>query len=257
MTAPYTPSPNKTNSSAVAHSSCALVIGGSGVIGRAICRHFAKNQWRVGIHYHHNKSEAEQTAQAIHEKGGIVSLFEADIREFPQVNHMIRSFASECGHLDVLVYAAGCATNSLIVRTSPESWTNLLATNLSGTFYALKVAGAIFQEQKDGAAIIIGSLSSLLGARGQGAYTASKAGLLGLMKTTAREWGPYNIRINTVFPGWHRSPLSGSAFPDTTAHEDHVLKRTPKVEDVAQVVYQLAQMKDVSGQVWNLDNRIS
>ena len=236
--------------------SCALVIGGSGVIGRAICQHFSQQGWSVGIHYHRNKIEAEQIMKRIQEKGGISSIFEADVKEFQQVDRMVRLFVRQCKRLDVLIFAAGCATSSLIVKTSSDTWNNLITTNLSGTFHALKAAGPIFHNQMEGAIILIGSLSSLQGMPGQAAYATSKAGLLGLMKSTAREWGAYNTRINAVFPGWQSSLLSNTAFPDDIRLEDHVLNRTPQLEEIARTVYQLAQSKDVSGQVWNLDNRI-
>ena len=138
----------------------------------------------------------------------------------------------------------------------PESWADILSINLTGMFNVFKAVGPIFQHQHHGAVIIIGSLSSMLGSQGQTAYAASKAGLIGFMKTVAREWGGDNIRVNAIFPGWHTSPLSGTAFPDTSELDDHVLGKTTTPEAVAQAVYNLSQMNDVSGQIWNLDSRI-
>ena len=91
---------------------------------------------------------------------------------------------------------------------------------------------------------------------GQAAYAASKAGLLGLIRTTAQEWGDWNIRVNAVFPAWHASPLSAPGMNTTLANHTHVLHRTPSLNHVATSVYHLALAQDVSGQVWNLDNRI-
>ena len=76
------------------------------------------------------------------------------------------------------------------------------------------------------------------------------------MKTAAREWGKYNIRVNAIFPGWQASPLAGTAFPDCSELDDHVLGKTSTPEEVAKAVFQLSQMNDASGQVWNLDSRI-
>ena len=237
-------------------SPCILVAGGSGIIGTAICQFFSEQGWHIGIHYHRHFDEAKRTARIIQAKGGTASLLQADCRDFEQVENMVRSFITETGRLDVLVYAVGVSANQLLVRTSPESWTDMVSVNLTGCFIVLKAIGPILQKQHDGSVIIVGSLSSLLGASGQPAYAASKAGLIGLMKSAAREWGPDNIRVNAVLPGWQASPLSGTAFPDPSQLRNHVLGRTSSPEVVANTIYQLTQLKEVSGQVWNLDSRI-
>lgn len=233
-----------------------LVLGGSGLIGSTICKHFGRNHWHVGIHYCTNKHHAEETGREIQTHGGKAVAYYADVREFQKVNNLVGNFVAQVGHLNTIVWAVGIAIHQLTVRTTPEAWTNLLSVNLTGMFYVLKSAGPIFHQQQDGSVVIIGSLSSLIGSSGQVAYSASKAALLGLMKTVAREWGPHNIRVNALFPGWQASPLSEPAFPDPTHLGDHVLGRTSSPQEVAKAVYQLAQMKDVSGQIWNLDSRI-
>ena len=233
-----------------------LVFGGSGVIGNQVCQKFGKEQWKVCLHYYSNRTLGEQTAQAIQEHGRKVALDRANVQYPQEIDHLVKSFIAQVGRLDVLVYAVGLGTNRLLARTTSESWTDLLTVNLTGCFYVLKSVGPIFEQQQDGTVIILGSLSSFMGSSGQAAYAASKAGLIGLMKTAAREWGGYNIRVNAIFPGWQASPLSGTAFPDSTELDDHVLGRTSSPEEVAKAVYQLSQMKDVSGQVWNLDSRI-
>jgi len=235
---------------------CILVVGGSGVIGRAICQSFGRHGWHVGIHYHHNQLGAEHLAHLIQINSGTATLLQADCREFTQVEKMVQTFVAESGRLDAVVYSVGLGTNSLLVRTTSESWTDLLSVNLTGCFFMFKAISQTFQKQQEGTVIILGSLSSLLGSSGQAAYAASKAGLIGLMKTAAREWGPHNIRVNALFPGWQDSPLSGTGFPDPSQLCDHVLGRTSSPQVVANAVYQLAQMKDVSGQIWNLDSRI-
>jgi 3-oxoacyl-[acyl-carrier protein] reductase len=102
----------------------------------------------------------------------------------------------------------------------------------------------------------VGSLSGEQGVAGQAAYAASKAGLLGLMRTAAREWGAFNIRVNGIFPGWHLSRLSEPGWHSVMEHRIHTLHRTPSLKDVANSVYHLALSPGTSGQVWNLDSRI-
>ena len=234
----------------------ALVIGGSGQIGQAISQAFGQHQWRVGVHYHLQAQKAEETARIINKTGGEAQCFQADISQFHQTQTMLNNFHKLWGKLDVLICSPGCGMSNLLMKTSSEEWTNIFMTNLTGVFHCLKAAGEILLAQQDGSVIIIGSLSSVQGTTGQSAYAASKAGLLGLMKSTALEWGSANIRINIVFPGWHRSPLSGDAYPAESILTDHFLGRTPNLHHVAQSVFDLSQLPDVSGQIFNLDNRV-
>lgn len=130
-----------------------------------------------------------------------------------------------------------------------------MATNLTGTFHCLCAMAESLIEQREGAIIVIGSYAGLHGAPGQAAYATSKAGLIGLVKTAAREWGPYNVRVNLVLPGWQNTGLAGGARPDPDGFTDHALGRSPALPEVAQTVVYLAKLRDVSGQIWNCDSR--
>ena len=233
-----------------------LIAGGSGVIGRAMCHHFARHDWHVGIHYHDNQKSAEQTFKNILRMDGTAKLYQANIQDPRETRDLIQNFTDTHGQLNTLVWAIGTAKSQLLVKTSMDSWTDHLETNLTGCFNLLKAAAPIFQKQQQGSVVIVGSLSSIQGSAGQSAYASSKAGLIGLLKTVAKEWAPWNIRVNMIFPGWHSSPLSGDAFPDQTELESHLFRRTPAIENIAKAVYELALLKDVSGQTWNLDSRI-
>lgn len=233
-----------------------LVMGGSGHIGRAICLQFGQAKWRVGVHYRERQHEAQETAHLCMTYGGESTIHQADVRDFQQVSHMLQNFQKQWGRLDVLVYSVGRSINNLVLRTSIEDWLETVETNLTGAFHALKAAEPLFQAQGDGAMVIIGSLSSLQGTSGQSAYAASKAGLLGLMKSVAREWGPLNIRVNAIFPGWQQSMLSGKALTMSKPLDNHILQRTSDIQEIAKTVYDLSQLQDVSGQIWNLDSRL-
>lgn len=232
-----------------------LVTGGSGTIGRAICLEFARAGWTVGIHFHQHKEAAEETAAGVQDAGGRGWLLQADIRNAHAVTAMVESFAERCGSLDVMVCNAGRAGSHLVLRLSPEAWRETIETNLTGTYHCLRAAGTVMSSQPAGSVLVIGSLAGMQGGAGQAAYAASKAGLIGLVKTAAREWGGANIRVNLVLPGWHRTELAGDALPGAP-DPAHVLGRLTDLGSVAATVYHLALLPDTSGQVWNLDSRI-
>lgn len=182
-------------------------------------------------------------------------LLQADVRDGKQTQEMVGQLVDRWGRLDAMVCNAGVASGAFVLRVEAEAWATVVDTNLTGTFHCLRAAGSVMVAQRAGAIIVIGSLAGSLGTAGQAAYAASKAGLLGLVKTAAREWGRQNVRVNAVLPGWQKTALAGSAFPDDEL-ADHALGRTPSLEDLARAVYQAAQRGDSSGQVWNLDSRI-
>lgn len=232
-----------------------LVMGGSGVIGRAICLRFAEANWKVGVHYHRHEQSARNVYSRFAEQGEDGSLLCADIRDPRQVENMIGRFMNHWGRLDALIWAVGRTANAVTVRTTPEQWNALIQANLTGLFFCLRAAGPILHAQEAGSILIVSSLASTKGTTGQAAYAATKAGVLGLMKTVAHEWGKANIRVNAVFPGWHQSMLSGKAFPGTESCDDHLLGRTPNLSETADQIYHLATATAISGQIFNLDSR--
>lgn len=207
------------------------------------------------MHYHTHAQAAMRTAASVRRHGGTAMLLHADVRDGKQTQEMVAQLVDRWGRLDVMVCNAGVASGALVLRAGAEAWAAVVDTNLTGTFHCLRAAGSIMVAQRDGAVIVIGSLAGVQGTAGQAAYASSKAGLLGLVKTAAQEWGRQNVRVNAVLPGWQKTALAGEAFPGETP-DGHVLGRTSSLEEVAHIVYQLALSLDSSGQVWNLDSRI-
>ncbi len=232
-----------------------LVTGGSGGIGRAICLAFGRAGWKVGVHYRTREREAKRTAALVQKHGGSVMLLHADIRDSKQVQEMVNQFIDRWGRLDVMICNAGQSTSDLVLRMEPQDWASVVETNLTGTFHCLQAAGRVMLPKRDGTVLIVGSAAGVQGQAGQAAYATSKAGLLGLVKTAAKEWGGHNIRVSALFPGWQKTELAGPAFP-AQASVDHVLGRTPSLEEVANSVVHLALLRDSSGQIWNCDSRI-
>ena len=233
-----------------------LVTGGSGGIGRGLCLAFARAGFWVGVHYFRHHEAAKDTLAQLSEAGGQGDLYQADIRSSSEVQVMLDSIRTRHGRLDILLCNAGIASKHLVVNCPEEEWQRIIDTNLTGTYRCMTAAAASMMTQGGGSVVVIGSYAGLQGTHGQGAYAASKAGLMGLVKTAAREWGPHNIRVNLVCPGWQQTDMAGDSFPTKERLRDHVLGRVSNLDDVSRTICRLALLSDISGQVWNLDSRI-
>ena len=233
-----------------------LVLGGSGVIGSAVCLRFAQNGWNVGVHYRANHDSVAGVLQKIRKLGREGKSFQADVSDSGQTHALFDQVQTVWPELDALVWAVGHNVNRLTVRMTTAEWERMLRTNLTGLFLCLQRALRLFSRRRGGAVTVMSSLSSTRGGAGQAAYAACKAGALGLVKSAAQEFGKANVRVNAVFPGWHQSPLAGDAFPGPDRLHAHVLGRTPRLDEVTDFIYRLSTTRDISGQVYNLDNRI-
>lgn len=233
-----------------------LVTGASGGIGRALCLAFARAGFWVGGHYFRHKAAVDETLSELMAAGGQGAIYQADIRSGPEVQAMIDAVQRRQGRLDVLLCNAGIAASHLVVRCPEEEWQRTIDTNLTGTYRCITAAARVMKTQSGGSMVVIGSYAGSHGTNGQAAYAASKAGLVGLVQTAAREWGPHNIRVNLVCPGWQPTALAGDAFPSPEQLGAHVLGRLSTIEDVSRTICHLAQLPGLSGQIINLDSRI-
>ncbi len=239
-----------------------LVTGGSGGIGRAICLNFAASGWTVGVHYLNSADGAAKTVSLISDRipgkeaEREPKAYRADITLESEVHNLVQKFIRDYGGLDTIVCNAGIAAAELVIKQRVEDWTRVIATDLTGAFYCVQAAGRAMVESGGGSIIVVGSYAGAQGSTGQAAYASAKAGLIGLVRTAAREWGPSNIRVNLVYPGWHPTALAGNAFPDEHCPTGHVLGHRSNLEDVARTICHLAELSGVSGQIWNLDSRL-
>jgi 3-oxoacyl-[acyl-carrier protein] reductase len=232
-----------------------LVTGASGGIGRAISLAFAEAGWSVGVHYHRNKAAAEDTLTQVVAAGGVGALYEADIRESHAVQQMVEASCRQIPAPSVFICNAGIGGSYLLLRQREEDWAEVLATNLTGTFHCLRAMAPPLLARGGGSIVVIGSHAGFHGSSGQVAYAASKAGLIGLVHTAAQEWGAGNVRVNLLLPGWQKTGLTTEIMPEGDNWKGHVLGRPPLREEIARTVLYLAQLNDVSGQVWNCDSR--
>jgi len=234
-----------------------LVTGASRGLGQAIAISFAKAGYRIAVNCRAATSEAKNTIDMIESAGGSAYAYQADIRDPHMVAAMIENVVDRWGRLDVLICNAAVTEDALMVKVSSEAWDRIVGTILNGTFHCLRSAARVMVRQGDGAIILMGSLSGLQGRSGQAPYAAAKAGLLGLMRTAAREWGPDHLRVNMLLPGWHSTALTGFVGDSSPAPFETVLGHGTTMDEVAQFAVSVAQMRHISGQVFHLDSRIA
>jgi 3-oxoacyl-[acyl-carrier protein] reductase len=228
-----------------------LVIGASGGLGSAIAVRFGTEGCRVAVHY-------RSSVQMVLSSGGEAVTVRADLCVTSQVNAMVESVVSQWGGIDVLVNSAGTTRDRPALRMSEDEWDDVLDTNLTGPFSCIRAAARVMMEKRSGHILSIASISGVQGREGQANYSASKAGLIGLTKAAAREFGPFNVRVNAVLPGYLPTAM-GRKISEAASEriiQENVLRRGSTVHEVAEFIVGLSRMENVSGQVFNLDSRV-
>ncbi len=191
----------------------ALVTGASGALGQAIAAHLAEKGYRVALHYRGRPAPAEKLADALRAKGARVMTVQADICDDAQVRKMIEAVQHELGPLSVVINNAGLLRDRTITKLSSEDWDVVLDTNLRGTFQVCKAVVSGMRERKNGRIVNISSIVGAMGNYGQVNYAASKAGLIGLTKSLAKEVARDNVTVNAICPGFMDTPMVRSVPP--------------------------------------------
>lgn len=178
-----------------------IVTGASRGLGRAIAKAFAAEGAFVGVGYHRNQNEAEQTLTEIRKSGGEGVLVQADIRNALAIQNAFSSFISERGGINFLINNAAVTYDQPFALMSEESWSLVTQTNLGGTFHCSRAVVRSMMAAKSGVIINIGSVAGKIANPGQANYSASKGGIEAMTRTLAAELAPMGIRVNTVVPG--------------------------------------------------------
>jgi len=234
----------------------AVVTGAARGIGKAIATRLAKAGAKLAV-VDVDRATATATAEEIGALGVEAKAWVCDVAAFDAVEALGREVLDAFGRVDILVNNAGITRDQLIMRLSPEDWDAVLAVNLSGPFNFCKVFGPQMLRQRGGAIVNIASVIGQMGNAGQVNYAASKAGLIGLTKSLAREFATRGVRVNAVAPGFIRTPMTEKLSEEVQAKMMAAIPmgRFGEPEDVADIVYFL--VSDLSGyltgQVVNCD----
>ncbi len=239
----------------------ALVTGGSQGIGAAIAKKLASEGADIAILYVGNPVPAEETVAAIEAMGRRVVCKVCDVSNFADTQAAVKEIISELGGVDILVNNAGITRDKVLLAMNEADWDAVLNVNLKSMFNTIKACYRNFMKKKAGKIINISSVAGLMGNAGQANYSASKAGVVGLTKTVARELASRHVNCNAIAPGAIRTPMTDAMDPkDLQALLDTVpMGMMGEAEDIAEMAAFLASDKAryITGEVIRVDGGIA
>lgn len=239
----------------------ALVTGASRGIGRQTAITLASYGATVIVNYNGSKEKAEEVVKEIQSNGGTASAYGCNVSDYTAVENMMKDILKEYGRIDILVNNAGITKDSLLMKMSEEDYDAVLDINLKGTFNCIKHISRQMLKQKAGRIINLSSVVGVYGNAGQVNYSASKAGVIGITKSVAKEIGSRGITVNAVAPGFIITEMT-DAMPEDAKKQvaDNIaMKRLGETKDVAELVAFLASEKAgyITGQVICVDGGMS
>ncbi|BBL17601.1 TPA: 3-oxoacyl-[acyl-carrier-protein] reductase [Staphylococcus aureus] len=230
----------------------ALVTGASRGIGRSIALQLAEEGYNVAVNYAGSKEKAEAVVEEIKAKGVDSFAIQANVADADEVKAMIKEVVSQFGSLDVLVNNAGITRDNLLMRMKEQEWDDVIDTNLKGVFNCIQKATPQMLRQRSGAIINLSSVVGAVGNPGQANYVATKAGVIGLTKSAARELASRGITVNAVAPGFIVSDMTDALSDEV---KEQMLTQIPLARfgqdtDIANTVAFLAsdKAKYITGQ---------
>lgn len=235
----------------------AVVTGGSRGIGEAIVYKMAALGANVAVIYAGNTSAAERVCETCKEQYGVeVGAYQCDVSDFAAVKDVVAKIKADFGMAHILINNAGITRDGLLAMMKEDDFDDVLDTNLKGAFNMIRHMTGLFIRGREGCIVNITSVAGMMGNAGQCNYSASKAGMIGLTKSAAKELASKGIRCNAVAPGFIATDMTESQI------ENPLLKQIPlgkmgETEDVAEAVAYLVTAKYVTGEVLRVDGGIA
>ena len=232
----------------------AVVTGGSRGIGRAVCEKFASLGADIAVIYAGNAEKAAETVSICEGFGVKAKAYQCDVSDFAAVKETVAGIKKDFGTVNILVNNAGITKDGLLAMMKEEDFDKVIASNLKGTFNMIRHTSSFFIRNKGGAIINISSVAGLMGNAGQANYAASKAGIVGLTKTVAREFASKGVTCNAIAPGFIATDMT-QTFQD---NEEMIKAMIPlghmgTVEDIANTAAFLAGSPYITGEVIRVD----
>lgn len=235
----------------------AVVTGAARGIGRAIALALAEEGAEVVINYHHSEERSMAVKEEIEARGGKAAVMQCDVSDYESCEKFVSAVAEMYGHIDIWVNNAGITKDQLLMRMSEEAFDEVIETNLKGTFQCMRFVSRIMVKQRCGRIINLSSVVGIAGNAGQANYAASKAGVIGMTKSAAKELAGRGITVNAVAPGFIETEMTSvlSEKVQEQAKNQIPLGNFGTPEDVANAVVFLAseQAKYITGQVLQVD----
>lgn len=235
----------------------ALVTGGSRGIGKAIALELASQGANIVVNYTRNAEMAEEVVREIQALGVSAMAIQADVSKAADADKLVEQALATFGQIDFLINNAGITRDTLLIRMKEEDWDEVLQINLKGAFLMTKLVGKAMLKKKSGRIVNITSVVGVMGNAGQANYAASKAGLIGLTKSAAKEFASRGITVNAVAPGFIRTDMTDSLPEEVKAKyaEAIPLGAMGESEDVARTVSFLCSegSRYITGQVLLVD----
>ena len=234
----------------------ALITGGSRGIGAAISRKFASMGANIAVIYAGNQEAAQNVCAQCEAFGVKAAAYQCNVADFEEVKATVAAVRKDFGSIEILVNSAGITKDGLVPMMSEAAFDAVISTNLKGTFNMIRHVSGLMLRAKAGCIINLASVSGLMGNAGQCNYAASKAGVVGLTKSVAKELAPKGIRCNAIAPGFIRTDMTLSQA------ENPMLSMIPlgrmgEAEEVAEAAAYLAEANYVTGEVLRVDGGIA
>lgn len=240
-----------------ANGRVSLVTGASRGIGRAVALELASRGYRVAVNYQSAQAAADEVVDIVRKAGGTAVAVQADVSERGPVDELFKIVTGELGPVEILVNNAGMTRDNLLMRMKDEEWLSVLRANLNSVYYCSQAAIRSMMKARFGRIVAMSSVSGLVGNMGQVNYAAAKAGVLGLIKSVAREGASRGVTANAIAPGYIQTDMTSTLSEDVRTG---IMSRIPvgrygSPEDIAKAVAFLVSddASYITGQVLAVD----